>query len=923
MANKKVVGELVYEIRGDNKQLKNTIKTSDSGVKGLGKTVGNTSANMIRNLAGVYLGFQGLKKGIDATLGSAIRYEDAFAGVRKTVDGTEKELQALSDRFRELSKEIPISVNEFARIGELAGQLGVPIGQVDKFAESIAKIGVTTNLTTESASTAFARFANIMGTPLDLIENMGSAVVGLGNSFATTESEIVNFSLRVAGAGKIAGLTEAQVFGISTAFSSVGIQAEAGGTAVQKILIDLNNSVAEGGDKLKQFAIIAGLSAEDFAQVYQDDAGKAFDLFVKGLGNAGDDASQVLEELGFSDIRLQRAFLSLAGTGDLLTNAIASSTEEFAKNTALQIEAEKRFKTTASQIELLKNNFTDLGISIGTSALPMLNTFIKTLTNVSETINTLSDELLLTIKWLGTTVGLAWALNKAGLATKIFSIQAVTTTGIVGGLRTAILFLRTALLALPLALAITVGLVGYTAIMGQIKNLKRELNSQVEGEMELGDMRIKNTREARKLIQSENKNVQELGRARNALYTATIRNQDEGIKIDRKALQQRITNAKKAIEADEEALKIMGKSTKATEENADASNGLGKEYADMLEKIKALSSATKKNNDTSTEAEDKAKKLADNYESLGGKVEDLAYKGKQAITDLMESNVKDLEKIEDKINTLKEKIADLKSSLVEDLASEDLGIAEKIVAEERKIADLKIKLEKEKGKDKPTQETVTDLTAEIKTREDALLANAELEATLATELTEARRRADLGDLARSIEDYIAKKERIQLAYDDKKLALENELLLEEENKSKAIELIQDKQNQIDQIVELGNQRYQDLADNRVKITEEEVKKQIDWYNKLSDAIAKSKGATRTTELPQFAKGGYVSSGGEVHAGEYVIPASMVNANSGLIKALEGARTGATTNNNVTLNNSINEQIDMDAVLKSISFELNK
>jgi len=115
MANKKVVGDLVYVIRGDDTQYSKVINKSDVQARKLGKTVSGVSDNMIRNLAGAFLGWQALTKGIDATIGSAVRYEDAFAGVRKTVDGTEEQLQALSKRFRELSKEIPITAEEFSR----------------------------------------------------------------------------------------------------------------------------------------------------------------------------------------------------------------------------------------------------------------------------------------------------------------------------------------------------------------------------------------------------------------------------------------------------------------------------------------------------------------------------------------------------------------------------------------------------------------------------------------------------------------------------------------------------------------------------------------------------------------------------------------------------------------------------------------
>jgi len=934
MANKKVVGELVYEIRGDDSQYNKVINNADTKARGLGKTVSGVSGDMVKNLAGAYLGWQGLKAGIDATVGSAIRYEDAFAGVRKTVNASEEELQALSKQFRQLAKEIPVSANEFARIGELAGQLGVPTKQIGEFSKTISQIATSTNLTTEQASLDFARFANIMGMPIEQTSNLGSAIVDLGNNFATTESEIIDFAMRIAGAGKIAGLTEAQVLAIGAAMSSVGIEAEAGGTAVQKVLQEMTKSVAQGGVELEKIAIVAGMTSEEFSTAFKDDAGNAFNEFVKGLGLAGDDAFSILKELGLEDVRLSRAFISLAGAGDLLTDAIDLSTEAFIKNTALAEEAEKRYKTTKSQIQLLKNNFNDLGISVGSFVLPIINTFIKALVKVTEAINVLSDELILTIKWLGTTVGLAWAFKAVGISSMTLSGLFSTLTARTLTLRGALIALRTALLAIPLALVITVGLAGYTLIMNQIKNLKRELNEQVESETALADQRMKTAKDNGALIRSENKNLQELGKAQNEFQRVFINSQDNPSVLDKRYLddaREKIKLAKEKVNQDEEALKILNKNTSATDENADATGELGEEYKSILANLNKLSSGTKDNNDAMKEAEDEAKKLIDRWIQLEDQTIDLEDKGTKAIQELAENNIKDLEKIEEKITSLKIKLLELQEELSKDLASEDAGIAEKIVAEQNKILEIKQKiadLEKEQV-EKYTDERASDITelkAELLERERVLKENADLQTQLDTEIAEAKRRADLSELERSIEDYLAKKAQIQLEYEEKKLALENELLLEEENKAKTLALLQDKQEQINAIIELGNQRFKDLSDNRVKITEDEVKKQIAWYNKLSEAIAKSKSATRTSELPQFHKGGYVANGGEVHAGEYVIPANMVNKYSGLIKALEGARigsAGSTTNNNINMNNVINEQIDMDAVLKNMSFELNK
>lgn len=315
---------------------------------------------------------------IGASIKAAIDFESSFAGVRKTVDASEAEFAALAQGFRNMAKEIPVAVNDLNRIGEAAGQLGIKKENILGFTRVVADLGVATNLTAEDAGNAMARIANITGLAQDEFDRLGSAIVALGNTSATTESEIVEFGLRIAGAGEIAGLTEAQILGIGAAMSSVGVEAEAGGTAAQKVLLGITEAVNTGSEKLEVFAATAGLSAEEFAKAWQTDAGDAFRLFVEGLGAQGQAAFQTLDKLDLTDQRLIRSFLSLSGAGDLLARSMQTATDAFAENNALAEEAEKRYATTASQIQILRNQLTDLGITIGSEILPVLNEFIAT-----------------------------------------------------------------------------------------------------------------------------------------------------------------------------------------------------------------------------------------------------------------------------------------------------------------------------------------------------------------------------------------------------------------------------------------------------------------------------------------------------------------------------------------------------------------
>ncbi len=330
--------------------------------------------------------------GLGAATKAAIDYESAFAGVRKTVDASEAEFANLSQNIRDIAKATPVSANELARIGELAGQLGVRgVDNLTKFIDVIAKMSVTTNLTSEAAATSFARIANIMQLPIDRVDKMGSTVVDLGNKFATTESEIVSFAERIAGAGKIASLSTSDILAIGTAMSSVGVEAEAGGTAVQKVLITMVQAVSEGGNKLEEFAKTAGISSKEFQAMFQEDAMAAFTHFVEGLGKQGEGAFKTLEKLELQDQRLIRSFLSLANAGELLNDTYNVSAKAWMQNNALQEEAEKRFATTASQIQIAKNNLYDLGITVGSVLLPALNDLMKDITPVIQSFAKFAD----------------------------------------------------------------------------------------------------------------------------------------------------------------------------------------------------------------------------------------------------------------------------------------------------------------------------------------------------------------------------------------------------------------------------------------------------------------------------------------------------------------------------------------------------
>jgi TP901 family phage tail tape measure protein len=336
----------------------------------------------------------GLAFGLYQAGKAAVRFESDFAGVAKTFPGTEAQLQGVRRELRDMATEIPTTTTELTGIGEAAGQLGIKASAVTDFTETIAMLNETSNLVGEEGATALARFANITQMPQDQFDELASTIVELGNKMASTEAEIAEFGLRIAGAGAQAGFSEGEILAVGAALSSVGIEAEAGGTAISRTMIEIAMAADAGGSEIAGFARVAGVSAKQFTEQWQRDPAAALVAFVEGLGRVeeqGGSTFATLEQLGITEQRQRDALLRAAGAGDLLRTALQLQNVEWREADALTNEFGKRLATTDSQIQIAKNSIGDLAVTIGQKLLPATRAgsnwvadFFKTLSDFIE-----------------------------------------------------------------------------------------------------------------------------------------------------------------------------------------------------------------------------------------------------------------------------------------------------------------------------------------------------------------------------------------------------------------------------------------------------------------------------------------------------------------------------------------------------------
>lgn len=424
---------------------------------------GNKMQSVSRSLGGVGSALTRgvtvpIAAGAGAVIKAAISWESAFAGVKKTneevVDSNGRVIysyQDLENGLRGLATKLPASHQQIAAVAEAAGQLGIKTENVVSFTKTMIDMGESTNMSAEQAATSLARLANITKLPQNQFSNLGSAIVDLGNNFATTESEITEMALRLAGAGTQIGLTHGDILGLATALSSVGVEAEMGGSAVSKIMVKMQvaaktglaqmeqlsaktgmtrrelelmssnnskgfknladsigmttnemNGIIKSSRDLENFGKIAGMSAQEFKQAFEKDAIGAIQKFLQGLGDAekhGSSAIEMLNEMGIKEVRLRDSLLRAANAQDLFKNAVARGNKAFNENTALTNEANKRYETTASKLKILRNELVETAIKFGGPLLDAIRNGVKAgepylqmLSKMAENFNSLDKE---------------------------------------------------------------------------------------------------------------------------------------------------------------------------------------------------------------------------------------------------------------------------------------------------------------------------------------------------------------------------------------------------------------------------------------------------------------------------------------------------------------------------------------------------
>lgn len=309
-------------------------------------------------------------------LAKAMAFESAMADVRKVVDfPTPAAFEKMGTDVQDLSMRLPMVSEEIAQIVAAAGQAGIARGELLRFAEDAAKMGVAFDTSADEAGQTMATWRTAFRMNQDAVVQLADRINYLGNTGPANVRQISDVVNRIGALGEVAGLQSAPLAALGATVAGMGIQSEVSATGIKNMLITL--SAGAGATKKQQEAMKSlGLDAQKMAKAMQDDAGGAILSVLEAVRRLPKEAQAAT---------LTRLFgrESIGAIAPLLTNlellkenlGKVADAQQYAGS--MHAEYAARVATSENALQLLKNTGVVLAASVGKTLIPDFKVFAE------------------------------------------------------------------------------------------------------------------------------------------------------------------------------------------------------------------------------------------------------------------------------------------------------------------------------------------------------------------------------------------------------------------------------------------------------------------------------------------------------------------------------------------------------------------
>ncbi|MDD5478379.1 phage tail tape measure protein [Rhodoferax sp.] len=343
----------------------------------------------------------------------AVQFESVMADVKKVVNfDTPDQFGQMSKDVLLMSTRIPMAADGIGAIVAAAGQAGIAREELLRFAEDAAKMGVAFDLSGQQAGAAMTGLRSIFGLTQDEVVKLGDAINHLSNNMDAKASDLLNIANRAGSTAKLFGLSGAQLNALGATFLALKTPPEVAATGINALLMKLATADKQN-EKFQQGLQDIGLSAEVMKKMIARDAQGALTTFLQQVKKAPDLMGTLSDLFG---MEYADDIAKLVGSMATYEKAVGLVADQTAYAGSMQAEYEARSATTANNLQLLKNQMSRLGITVGNALLPALNNLVGALMAPIEGITALAERFPIVTQVVVGTVGAVLALKVAAIA---------------------------------------------------------------------------------------------------------------------------------------------------------------------------------------------------------------------------------------------------------------------------------------------------------------------------------------------------------------------------------------------------------------------------------------------------------------------------------------------------------------------------
>ncbi|ODA28350.1 phage tail tape measure protein, partial [Veronia pacifica] len=328
---------------------------------------------------------------IVGSVAMAMKNESTFADVKKVVDMTPEQSQALREWSLKMSASKDgggMGANEINAMLAAGGQSGIKdIAELKRFVLDSAQMGVAFDMEAEDAGQTLATFKASMG----LDQSGAMSLAGLSNYLSNNSNakakDIAAVMARQGATATTSGFTVNEAAALSSSLLSMGMGEERSATALKNISGRLTLGDAASGSQKRSLNRI-GFDAQALSVSMQQDASGTLIQVLDAISAAPLEEQSALITQIFGE-EAKGAVASLAGNTSVLTKALKLARDgEQAHLQSLQTEFAARIDTSANSWDVFTNKLSRLSVVFGNSLLPALNAVLEP---VGELVDWLAD----------------------------------------------------------------------------------------------------------------------------------------------------------------------------------------------------------------------------------------------------------------------------------------------------------------------------------------------------------------------------------------------------------------------------------------------------------------------------------------------------------------------------------------------------